>query len=215
MLWNEKRKLKQILNSLKNIFYVVAMADGKLSKQEEKYLKRVMYEYARAVNLDKNLAQSLKKEEIKNVSKEKIELYLKNLKPLFEKDKSLKNKLFLALVEFSLIDGLNEDKKEILEEIVDELGLEIDDIEEYIAKNFYQQQTQQNDKKEDYYEVLGVGRNVSCNELKKKYRELVKKYHPDKISSKGLDEEFVKFAEEKFKKVTEAYEFLTKMKNCK
>ncbi len=55
----------------------------------------------------------------------------------------------------------------------------------------------------DYYEVLGVDRNASQEEIKKAYRELAKKYHPD------LNPNNRREAEEKFKEITEAYEVLS------
>jgi molecular chaperone DnaJ len=55
--------------------------------------------------------------------------------------------------------------------------------------------------KRDYYEVLGVQKNVSKDDIKKAYRKLAIQYHPDKNPGN-------KEAEEKFKEATEAYEIL-------
>ncbi|WP_069469783.1 molecular chaperone DnaJ [Candidatus Marithrix sp. Canyon 246] len=56
--------------------------------------------------------------------------------------------------------------------------------------------------KRDYYQTLGVEKNVSQSELKKAYRRLAMKYHPDRNPDSQQ-------AEEKFKEVKEAYEILT------
>ena len=62
----------------------------------------------------------------------------------------------------------------------------------------------------DPYEILGLSKGASREEIKKKYKELVKKFHPDFIQAKGLDEEFLKFAEERMKEINRAYEILMK-----
>ncbi len=56
--------------------------------------------------------------------------------------------------------------------------------------------------KRDYYEVLGVDKNASATEIKKSYRKLALKFHPDKNPDN-------KEAEEKFKEAAEAYEVLS------
>lgn len=55
------------------------------------------------------------------------------------------------------------------------------------------------------YEVLGVKEGASEEEIKKAYREQVKKYHPDQYQANPLS----KLAEEKLREVNEAYEYLT------
>ena len=55
--------------------------------------------------------------------------------------------------------------------------------------------------KRDYYEVLGIAKSASAEEIKKAYRQKAIKYHPDR--NPGDDE-----AEDKFKEAAEAYEVL-------
>ena len=52
----------------------------------------------------------------------------------------------------------------------------------------------------DYYKTLGISRAATEDEIKKAYRKMALKYHPDKNKSPG--------AEEKFKEVAEAYDVL-------
>ena len=57
-------------------------------------------------------------------------------------------------------------------------------------------------EKEDYYKVLGVGNSAVQDEIKRSYRKMALKYHPDKNPGN-------KQAEERFKEAAEAYEVLS------
>jgi len=58
--------------------------------------------------------------------------------------------------------------------------------------------------KRDYYEILGVKKNASLEEIKKTYREMALRFHPDRVPLEQKKE-----AEEKFKEVSEAYAILS------
>lgn len=58
----------------------------------------------------------------------------------------------------------------------------------------------------DPYQVLGCSPSDTNDEIKKRYRELLTKYHPDKFIGQGYDEEFVRLASRRFQEIQEAYE---------
>lgn len=63
---------------------------------------------------------------------------------------------------------------------------------------------------DDPYTVLNIDRNATTNDIKRAYKEMTKKYHPDKVAHLG--EEFQKIAHERMVKIQEAYATLTKMR---
>lgn len=94
------------------------------------------------------------------------------------------------------------DKAEVgvIEQIASYMGIDPKD-QESIKAMFYQDS-------ESAYKVLGIEPNASDEEVKKAYRKMAVKYHPDKV---GHEEESVqKAAKEKFQKVQDAYELIKK-----
>ena len=70
------------------------------------------------------------------------------------------------------------------------------------GSRYQQQNTQRNAP--DAYNILGISRSATNAEVKQAYRNMAKKYHPDKVITD--DEAIKKGAEEKFKQVQQAYE---------
>lgn len=86
-------------------------------------------------------------------------------------------------------------------------------------KNSYQgyQKSQSSDESikptKDDYQILGVSKDASNSEIKKAWRELVKKYHPDLLMGRGESEEIVTSGTKKLQEINEAYENIKKQRN--
>ena len=61
---------------------------------------------------------------------------------------------------------------------------------------------------DEAYEILGLKRGASLSEVKKKYRELAKKYHPDVLNANNVSEKELNDGARKFQQVNEAYELV-------
>lgn len=70
----------------------------------------------------------------------------------------------------------------------------------------------QRDLEQYYRQVLQIDGDINSEILRKRYRELMAKYHPDKVQHLGT--EFHHLAEQKTKELNEAYEFLRKKYRC-
>lgn len=64
-----------------------------------------------------------------------------------------------------------------------------------------------------HYSMLNCSPESSNEEIKSNYKKLVKEFHPDKIISKGLPEEFVDFASKRFQEIQESYEKIRQERN--
>ena len=56
-----------------------------------------------------------------------------------------------------------------------------------------------------YYDVLGCSQSDDFDTIKKAYKDLSRKFHPDAVEGKGLSDEFVTFATERMQEINEAY----------
>lgn len=95
-----------------------------------------------------------------------------------------------------------DEELKLLRRISEMMGIPLSDYES-IKSMFYR------DAVADYH-VLGIEANASDEEVKKAYRQMAVRYHPDKVMHMG--EEYQKGAKEKFQKVQEAYENIKKQR---
>jgi DnaJ like chaperone protein len=67
---------------------------------------------------------------------------------------------------------------------------------------------------DEAYKILGASPSDDLSAIKKKYRALVKKYHPDIIQAQGADEHYIQDATRKIQEINEAYEVIKKAKGA-
>jgi DnaJ like chaperone protein len=108
--------------------------------------------------------------------------------------------LYHYLVSLGACDGLVQCEIQLLENIADAIGLQKADAESIMA-----QFKPDNDKN---YKILEISPDATNDEVKKAYRRMAVKYHPDKVATLG--EDIQKAAEEKFKAVSQAYDAICK-----
>ncbi len=114
--------------------------------------------------------------------------------------------IYAMLWKVAYSDGLIHTEEDIiLQKIVSHLGLSDDTYDNFkkeilgIDKNI-----------DSYYKLLGCVSGDSDSKIKQSYKRAMAEYHPDKIQSKGLPKEFIKFANEQAKKINVAYDTIKK-----
>jgi DnaJ like chaperone protein len=119
-------------------------------------------------------------------------------------DYSSRLQLLHLLFNISDADGdINASEIEAIEKMSGYLGIASSD---YVSiRNMFVPET------DSSYKILEVEPTATDEDVKKAYRRMAMKYHPDRVSHLG--EEFRKTADEKFKKVNEAYEKIKKERN--
>ena len=115
-------------------------------------------------------------------------------------DYSQRLQLYHYLVSLGACDGLHQREIDILETIATYIGLSKSEVDSIFA--------QFRPSNDSNYRILEITPDATNDEVKKAYRKMAIKYHPDKVATLGEDVQ--KAAEEKFKAVNQAYEAICK-----
>jgi len=174
---------------------VIIKADGRQDQRELDYVRQYfvrMYGKDRAnhaFKLFKNIVSQ-------NVSTRQVCMQIKRMM-----DHSSRLQLLHFLFGIAQADDMvTEDEIRQIYTISGYLGISSRDFES-IKAMFY-------NSRENAYKILEIDKNATDDEVKKAYRKMAKKYHPDKVAHLGKEHQ--KGAEEKFKQVQKAYETIQK-----
>lgn len=132
----------------------------------------------------------------------------------FIRNKNSKLQFIYFLVGIAAKDGdINYREEQVIREFGIEIGLNRADLERIISMHSFRNKRKHETPKkrtslrETACKILGVSTAASQDEIKKAYRSLVKKYHPDRMIGKSSVQ--VKIARERFIEIQKAYEYLT------
>lgn len=175
---------------------IVIKSDGKQDQRELDFVREQfvgMYGKERAnhaFKLFKNISQQ------QNISTRQVCLQIRQMM-----DHPSRLQLMHFLFGIAKADGLvTENEVRQIHTIAGYLGISARDFES-IKAMFY-------NSRENAYKILEITSNATDNEIKKAYRRMAKKYHPDKVIHLGKEHQ--KGAQEKFRQVQESYEQLQK-----
>lgn len=193
------------LNSLVSMFSKFAKADGSVSQEEieliDKFFKKIL-----------NFSDNERSIAIEIFNKEKsthttFEYHCRQFYKYFYNNNEILNYVIDYLFQLAIIDrNLSSEEEILLNEAISIFGVEGTYYKEYKQQksNEYKNYSTSYNYESYYYEILGLSENCSFDDIKKCYKDLVIKYHPDKFNHLG--ENFLKVAQEEMKRINEAYD---------
>ncbi|MBR1770301.1 MAG: TerB family tellurite resistance protein [Bacteroidales bacterium] len=192
------RKQGDFVMSILVLFSAVMKSDGRVLKSELNYVKKWL-----VTNLGEEDAQN-RLLILRELLKKDIDLHQACERINSAIAYSSRLEILHMLFGIALADGdFSEAEKDCIKRIANYLLLAPEDYKTIEAMYFKDTSSA--------YTILQVDRNASDEEIKKSYRRLCIKYHPDKVAHLG--ESAQKDAEKKFKQINEAYETIKKERN--
>jgi len=187
----------------------LAKADGKVSRDEiDAFKKRFMISDHEVGGIARIYDQAKQ-------SAEGFEPYARQIAALFGKDPVLLEELLIGLFEVASADGkLKPGELEFLGEVAKIFGFDKAKFDQ-IAATFRATRELEKSSLASPYQVLGVSRSSSDNEIKTAYRKLVRELHPNQLVAKGLPKEYISKANDRLAAVNAAYDQIAKQRAIK
>ena len=191
----EETALKQISFTIGVIVLSAKMAkaDGKVTEDEIRAFKE-------KINIPDN--------EIKNVAKlwdqakkttDGFEIYAKQIADLLEKNSSVLEELLKLLIIIALADG-----KITIPEI--KYLKKVGNIFGFSKEEFERIYSSKSGVSSDPYQILGVSRDASVDEIKQKWKQLAINHHPDRLISQGIPEDLIHKSTSRLKEINNAWD---------
>lgn len=217
--WFKKELELQEAKYLVSLLAKVAKSDGRVNELEAELISQILDDITIRLGKDRSKREILK--EIYNKEKENLSntyaiAHEYRLKFKLDQNSAIaKLSFFLNL---ACIDGqLLKQEREIIAQIA--RGFRVDD--EILSRlfdkfeKFYDQRDRAKSSyeanlnlKKDPYAVLNLPKSAEFSEVKRRYRELVKQYHPDILMGRGESEEIIERSTKKLQEINEAYEMI-------
>ena len=191
----------------------VAKSDGRVSELEARLITQVLDDLSQKVSGVSGVREYLK--EVYNSQKENVDNAYetaRNYKRAFNLNYDTCVARLTFFLNLAYIDGeFNKSEQDIIRNIAYGFGIDKETLDEIIYKfdSFYgsrfgadhDEMSQENDA----FEVLGLSKNASLDEVKARYKELVRQYHPDILMGRGESKEVIERSTKKLQEINEAY----------
>lgn len=194
----------------------VAKADGRIDELEAELIGNMFNDISRVFPQPDKVKGFLKeifseeKQRPRNVDSVVSQLYV-----LIHNDRAKRQMMMSFLINIAFIDGkVTSAEENLLTKIAAFLHFSSNEFEgmmDQFRSGF--SGTTVHSSIDEAYKLLGASPSDDLKTIKKKYRDLVKKYHPDIIQAQGADEHYIQDATQKVQKINDAYEVIKKVKS--
>ncbi|WP_035170155.1 TerB family tellurite resistance protein [Campylobacter concisus] len=191
----------------------VAKSDGRVSELEARLITQVLDDLSQKVSGVSGVREYLK--EVYNSQKENVDNAYetaRNYKRAFNLNYDTCVARLTFFLNLAYIDGeFNKSEQDVIRNIAYGFGIDKETLDEIIFKfdSFYGSRFEADhdeiSQENDAFEVLGLSKNASLEEVKARYKELVRQYHPDILMGRGESKEVIERSTKKLQEINEAY----------